>query len=97
MPNVKISELLVGALIFGIILIIIIPLPPMLLDIYIAINLTLSVIAIGISLYISKPLDFSALPVLRLNVDFVDERKAALKELAAALPAFFSKEVISGF
>ncbi len=66
MPNVKISELLVGALVFGIILIIIIPLPPMLLDIYISLNLTLSVIAIGISLYISKPLDFSALPTFLL-------------------------------
>ena len=51
MPGVKISELLVGALIFGIILIIIIPLPPFLLDLYISINLTLAVIAIGISLY----------------------------------------------
>ncbi len=66
MPNIKISELLVGALIFGIILIIIIPLPPMLLDIYISLNLTLSVIAIGISLYISKPLDFAALPTFLL-------------------------------
>ncbi len=66
MPNVKISELLVGALVFGIILIIIIPLPPTLLDIYISLNLTLSVIAIGISLYISKPLDFSALPTFLL-------------------------------
>jgi type III secretory pathway component EscV len=66
MPNVKISELLVGALVFGIILIIIIPLPPWLLDIYISLNLTLSVIAIGISLYISKPLDFSALPTFLL-------------------------------
>jgi len=57
---------MVGALIFAIILIIIIPLPPILLDIYISINITLAVIAIGISLYISKPLDFAALPTFLL-------------------------------
>ncbi|MDD9898717.1 MAG: flagellar biosynthesis protein FlhA [Candidatus Melainabacteria bacterium] len=66
MPGIKISELLVGALIFGIILIIIIPLPPLLLDVYISLNITLAVIAIGISLYISKPLDFAALPTFLL-------------------------------
>jgi len=66
MLNIKTSELLVGALIFAIILIIIIPLPPILLDIYISINITLAVIAIGISLYISKPLDFAALPTFLL-------------------------------
>lgn len=66
MKNVKISELMVGALVFGIILIIIIPLPPILLDIFISINITLAVIAIGISLYISKPLDFGTLPTFLL-------------------------------
>jgi len=66
MGAIKISEILVGALIFGIILIIIIPLPPFLLDLYISLNLMISVVAIGISLYISKPLDFAALPTFLL-------------------------------
>jgi len=66
MPGIKTSELLVGALVFGIILIIIIPLPPILLDIYISLNITLAVVAIGISLYISKPLDFGTLPTFLL-------------------------------
>jgi len=66
MAGIKSSELLVGALVFGIILIIIIPLPPILLDIYISLNITLAVIAIGISLYISKPLDFGTLPTFLL-------------------------------
>ncbi len=66
MPGMKISEILVGALVFGIILIIIIPTPPLLLDLFIAINLTLAVLAIGIALYISKPLDFAALPTFLL-------------------------------
>ena len=66
MGNIKISEILVGLLIFGIILIIIVPLPPILLDLYISMNITLAVIAIGISLYISKPLDFAALPTFLL-------------------------------
>jgi flagellar biosynthesis protein FlhA len=66
MPGFKTSEILVGALVFGIILIIIIPLPPILLDLFISLNITLAVIAIGISLYISKPLDFAALPTFLL-------------------------------
>lgn len=66
MPQLKTSELLVGALIFGIILIIIIPLPTFLLDLLISLNITLAVLAIGISLYISKPLDFATLPTFLL-------------------------------
>lgn len=66
MPGIKTSEILVGALVFGIILIIIIPLPPVLLDVFISLNITLAVLAIGIALYISKPLDFAALPTFLL-------------------------------
>ena len=66
MPAIKTNEILVGALIFGIILIIIIPMPPVLLDLFISLNITLAVLAIGISLYISKPLDFAALPTFLL-------------------------------
>lgn len=66
MKGLKISEILVGALIFGIILIIIIPLPPLLLDIYISTNIAIAVTAIGIALYISKPLDFATLPTFLL-------------------------------
>lgn len=66
MPSIKINEILVGALVFGIILIIIIPIPPILLDLFISLNITLAVLAIGISLYISKPLDFAALPTFLL-------------------------------
>lgn len=64
--GIKISEVLVGAVVFGIILIIIIPLPPFLLDLYISLNITMAVIGIGISLYISKPLDFASLPTFLL-------------------------------
>jgi flagellar biosynthesis protein FlhA len=66
MGKFNISEILVGLVIFGIILIIIIPLPPILLDILISLNITFSVLAIGISLYISKPLDFASLPTFLL-------------------------------
>jgi flagellar biosynthesis protein FlhA len=66
MGKFNISEILVGLVIFGIILIIIIPLPPVLLDILISLNITFSVLAIGISLYISRPLDFASLPTFLL-------------------------------
>ncbi|MBT6842208.1 MAG: FHIPEP family type III secretion protein [Candidatus Melainabacteria bacterium] len=103
MPGVKISELLVGALIFGIILIIIIPLPPFLLDLYISINLTLAVIAIGISLYISKPLDFGALPtflllttMFRLALNISTTRSILLNADAGKLIAAMGNFVAGG-
>jgi flagellar biosynthesis protein FlhA len=92
MPSVKTSELLVGALIFGIILIIIIPLPTQLIDLFISLNLTLAVIAIGIALYISKPLDFAALPtflllatMFRLSLNISSTRSILLKADAGNL------------
>lgn len=92
MPSVKTSELLVGALIFGIILIIIIPLPTQLIDLFISLNITLAVIAIGIALYISKPLDFAALPtflllatMFRLSLNISSTRSILLKADAGNL------------
>jgi flagellar biosynthesis protein FlhA len=52
--------------IMGILMIMIIPLPPWLLDIFLAINITLSVLIMLVTIYASKPLDFSVFPSLLL-------------------------------
>ena len=103
MPSIKTSEILVGALIFGIILIIIIPLPTVLLDLFISLNLTLAVIAIGIALYISKPLDFAALPtflllatMFRLALNISSTRSILLKADAGNLILAMGKFVAGG-
>jgi flagellar biosynthesis protein FlhA len=52
--------------IMGVLMIMIIPLPTWLLDIFLAINITLSVLIILVTIYASKPLDFSVFPSLLL-------------------------------
>ncbi|NLD38263.1 MAG: flagellar biosynthesis protein FlhA [Desulfatiglans sp.] len=52
--------------IMGVLMIMIIPLPTMLLDVCLAINITLSVLIILVTIYAAKPLDFSVFPSLLL-------------------------------
>ncbi len=52
--------------IMGVLMIMIIPLPTWMLDIFLAINITLSVLIILVTIYASKPLDFSVFPSLLL-------------------------------
>lgn len=103
MPGMKISEILVGALIFAIILIIIVPMPSVLLDICIALNITIATIAIGISLYISKPLDFGSLPtflllttMFRLSLNISSTRSILLKGEAGDLIGAMGQFVAGG-
>lgn len=103
MGKIQISEIMVGVLIFGIILIILIPLPPFLLDVYISLNITLAVIAIGISLYISKPLDFASLPtflllttMFRLALNISSTRSILLNGEAGDLIISMGKFVAGG-
>jgi flagellar biosynthesis protein FlhA len=52
--------------VLGIVLAMIAPLPPFLLDILISANITLSVIVLLVSLYITKPVEFSVFPTMLL-------------------------------
>lgn len=62
------KDLTVVAFVIAILAIIIVPLPPFLLDFLLTISIALSVLIILIGLYISKPTDFSAFPTLLLIV-----------------------------
>jgi flagellar biosynthesis protein FlhA len=59
-PNWR--EFAVPIAVLGIVLAMITPLPPFLLDILISANITLSVIVLLVSLYIAKPVDFNVFP-----------------------------------
>src|ERR1700742_1516123 len=52
--------------VLGIVMAMITPLPPFLMDILISANITLSVIVLLVALYISKPVDFSVFPTTLL-------------------------------
>ena len=59
-------EFIVPMGVLGIVLTMITPLPPFLMDILISANITLSVIVLLVSLYITKPVDFSVFPTTLL-------------------------------
>ncbi|NLX60436.1 MAG: flagellar biosynthesis protein FlhA [Phycisphaerae bacterium] len=52
--------------VIGLILVIVVPLPPWMLDILLACNITLSITVLLTTLYVNKPLDFSVFPSLLL-------------------------------
>ncbi len=60
------SEILTAAGVIAILLVMIIPVPPILLDFLLAINITLSVTILLISMFTLTPLDFSIFPTLLL-------------------------------
>jgi flagellar biosynthesis protein FlhA len=59
-------EFAIPIAVLGIVLAMIAPLPPFLLDILISANITLSVIVLLVSLYITKPVEFSVFPTTLL-------------------------------
>jgi flagellar biosynthesis protein FlhA len=64
--SAKWREVVVPISVLGIIMAMITPLPPFLMDILISANITLSVIVLLVSLYIVKPVDFSVFPTTLL-------------------------------
>ena len=64
----KRSDLLIGFAVITIIAVMLIPIPPFLLDFLIAANVTIAVILLLLSLYISEPVAFSVFPTVLLMV-----------------------------
>ncbi len=67
-PIVKMKSLSIVALIISIIAIIIVPLPSIVLDFFLALSISLSVLIILISIYIPKPTDLTTFPTLILLI-----------------------------
>ena len=67
-PVVKAKSLTVVAFLICILAIIIVPLPPMILDFFLALSLAISVLIILISIYIPKPTDLTTFPTLLLVI-----------------------------
>ena len=65
-PRANWREFIVPIAVLGIVLAMITPLPPFLLDVLISTNITVSVIVLLVSLYITKPVDFSVFPTTLL-------------------------------
>ncbi len=66
MQNRSVARFAVPAGVVGIVLLLVVPLPSQLLDVLIVVNITLSLVVLLTSMYVSKPLDFSVFPSLIL-------------------------------
>lgn len=62
------AELIIAGMVIGIVLLIIIPLPPAVLDLFLVLSLTLGIVILLITLFTSDSLQFSAFPTLLLVV-----------------------------
>jgi flagellar biosynthesis protein FlhA len=62
----KLSQLAVPIGVVAIILMLVVPMPPVLLDMLLAINITTALLVVLTSMYVKRPLDFSSFPSLLL-------------------------------
>jgi len=62
----KNSEILVALGVVGIVVLMVLPLPPMLLDLLLTFNITFAIIILLVSMYILNPLDLSSFPSILL-------------------------------
>jgi len=61
-----VTEILLGVLVICLILILIMPLPPWILDVVITMNISIGIVLLMMSLYVEKPLDMAAFPSIIL-------------------------------
>ena len=66
MKNRSIAQFAVPVGVVGIVLLLVVPLPAALLDVLIALNITMSLVILLTSMYVRRPLDFSVFPSLIL-------------------------------
>jgi len=80
------SEIILSVSVVGVLGIMILPIPPFLLDVFLSISIALSVVILVTSIYLKRPLDFSVFPTLllittlyRLSLNIATTRLILLK------------------
>lgn len=103
MKNSLISEVVIGVVVFGLLVLILMPLPTWIMDIALAINISFAIVTLGISLYISRPLDYASLPsvllittLLRLSLNIAVTRLILSNGYAGEVVNAFGKFVAGG-
>ena len=96
-------DLMLVALIIAVIVLMVLPLPPLALDVLIAVNLTISITILIVSLYIGSPLGLSTFPSLllfttlfRLSLNIASTRQILLHAYAGDIILTFGKMVVGG-
>ncbi|WP_100934723.1 FHIPEP family type III secretion protein [Candidatus Chlamydia corallus] len=99
----KSSDLILALWMMGVVLMIIIPLPPPIVDLMITINLSISVFLLMVALYIPSALQLSVFPSLllittmfRLGINISSSRQILLKAYAGHVIQAFGDFVVGG-
>ena len=66
MSKLPVSQVLLGISFFLILALLVVPLPPAVLDLFLSLSLTLGLIVLLLALFVERPLDFSVFPSLLL-------------------------------
>lgn len=97
------QDLILAGLLVTLIALMIIPLPQMLMDILIGLNITLAVLLLMVSIYLKQPSDFSTFPAIilygtafRLAISIATTRLILTEADAGQIIDTFGKFVISG-
>lgn len=97
------KDLLLSLGILAIVSLLIIPIPPLLMDLFIATNLSLAVLILLVSLYLRNPLDFSSFPTVllvttlfRLGLNVATTRLILTEAYAGEIIQSFGTFVIRG-
>lgn len=68
------TDLLLAALVILILALMIVPLPPFMLDVLISANITFSIVLLMVSMYVTSPLELSSFPAYCLSSLFSGSR-----------------------
>ena len=97
------KDIMLAVLLLAVVFMMVLPLPPFLLDILIAINMTISVVLLMMSVYIGSPLQFSVFPALllittlfRLALSVSTTRMILLEGDAGQIVQTFGSFVVGG-
>src|SRR5256885_15793496 len=97
------SELVLAMALLGVLVVLLLPLPPLLLDLLLAFNLALTVLLLLFTLSATQPLDFSVFPSLlllmtlfRLSLNVATTRLILLTGHAGMIVASFGNFVVGG-
>ncbi|MGF1662007.1 MAG: flagellar biosynthesis protein FlhA [Kineosporiaceae bacterium] len=101
MTSSRFGQYAVPVGIVGVVMLLVVPIPALLLDVLIAINIALSLLALLTAMYVRRPLDFSVFPSLllvltlfRLGLNVASTRLVLLNGYAGAVIAAFGEVVI---
>jgi flagellar biosynthesis protein FlhA len=97
------SEMVLAVALLGVLVVLLVPLPPFLLDLLLAFNLALTVLLLLLTLNATQPLDFSVFPsllllmtLLRLALNVATTRLILLTGHAGMIVAAFGNFVVGG-